>query len=70
MLQRISFDQPSPQSVRRESLLTQLDRRIRHVVQGPDGYLYVVTETRTQGAGQPNADGTGNGAILRIEPAQ
>jgi glucose/arabinose dehydrogenase len=69
MLQRVAFDQPPPQAQRRESLLTQLDRRVRHVVQGPDGYLYISTETRTQGAGQPNADPPGNGGVFRIEPA-
>jgi len=60
-LQRISFNQPT-QAERREPLLTQLDIRIRDVVQGPDGCLYVATE-RTFGGDA--ADGT----ILRIEPA-
>jgi glucose/arabinose dehydrogenase len=59
-LQRVSFNQPS-QAERREPLLTQLNIRIRDVVQGPDGNLYVATEL---GSGGNAADGT----ILRIEP--
>ena len=60
-LQRVAFNQPS-QAERREPLLTQLDVRVRDVGQGPDGLLYVATETRTAGE---DPDGT----ILRIEPA-
>ena len=60
-LQRVSFNQPS-QAERRESLLTQLDVRIRDVQQGPEGYVYVTTELGSAGN---NADGT----VLRIEPA-
>ena len=40
-----------------------MDIRIRDVVQGPDGNLYVATE---KGSGGNNPDGT----ILRIEPAE
>jgi glucose/arabinose dehydrogenase len=61
-LQRISFNQPV-QAERRESLLTQLNVRIRDVQQGPDGFVYVATETRSAGV---DPDGT----ILRIEPAR
>jgi glucose/arabinose dehydrogenase len=61
-LQRISFNQPV-QAERRESLLTQLNVRIRDVQQGPDGLVYVATETRSAGV---DPDGT----ILRIEPAR
>jgi len=61
-LQRISFNQPV-QAERRESLLTQLNVRIRDVRQGPDGYLYVATELQMRG---DDPDGT----ILRIEPAE
>ena len=61
-LQRISFNQPV-QAERRESLLTQLNVRIRDVQQGPDGYLYVATELRSAGV---DPDGT----ILRIEPVE
>jgi glucose/arabinose dehydrogenase len=61
-LQRISFNQPV-QAERRESLLTQLNVRIRDVQQGPDGFVYVATELRSAGV---DPDGT----ILRIEPAR
>ena len=61
-LLRVSFGQPS-QAERRESLLTGLNVRIRDIVEGPDGNLYVATERATGGQA---ADGT----ILRIEPAQ
>ena len=66
-LQRVAFNQPE-QSERRESLLMQLDSRIRHVVQGPDGYLYVVTERRANGPGEPGDGEATNGIIYRIEP--
>ena len=68
MLQRVAFNQPLPQTQRRESLLTELDVRVRHVVQGPDGYLYVSVERRTGGSSQPSKEPTG--AILRIEPVE
>jgi aldose sugar dehydrogenase len=61
-LLRVSFDQPS-QAERREPLLAGLNVRIRDIVEGPDGNLYVATERATGGTA---ADGT----ILRIEPAQ
>jgi aldose sugar dehydrogenase len=61
-LQRISFDQPV-QAERREPLLTPLNVRIRDVQQGPDGLVYVATETRSAGV---DPDGT----ILRLEPAR
>jgi len=38
-------------------MLRELQQRIRDVRQGPDGYLYVLTEED-------------NAALLRIEPAQ
>jgi glucose/arabinose dehydrogenase len=54
-LNRLGFnEQGAP--VGRESLLLPLRQRIRDVRQGPEGFLYVVTD------GNP-------GAILRIEPA-
>jgi glucose/arabinose dehydrogenase len=43
------------QEMRRESLLQELHQRIRDVRQGPDGYLYLLTEET-------------DGALLRIEP--
>ncbi len=61
-LVRIAFHQPS-QAEPREGLLIPLEQRIRDVVQGPDGYLYVATEKGTRG----NAP---DGAVLRIEPAE
>ena len=61
-LLRVSFGQPS-QAERREPLLAGLNVRIRDIVEGPDGNLYVATERATGGQA---ADGT----ILRIEPAQ
>jgi glucose/arabinose dehydrogenase len=44
------------ENIRRESLLTELRQRIRDVRQGPDGYLYLLTDEDA-------------GAILRLEPA-
>jgi len=40
--------------VRRESLMTELEQRIRDVRQGPDGLLYLTTDHEA-------------GALLRIE---
>jgi glucose/arabinose dehydrogenase len=54
-LQRIVFNQNGEQ--RRESLLTDLHQRIRDVRQGPDGFLYLLTDEN-------------DGAVLKIEPAQ
>jgi len=53
-IERVVFNENG--EVRRESLLRELHQRIRDVRQGPDGYLYALTE---------EADG----ALLRIEPA-
>jgi glucose/arabinose dehydrogenase len=55
-LERIVFNE-STQELRRESLLGELRQRIREVRQGPDGYLYLLTDED-------------DGALLRIEPAQ
>jgi hypothetical protein len=38
-------------------------------VQGPDGYLYALTEKRTLG-GQPNVSDATSGTVFRIEPAE
>jgi glucose/arabinose dehydrogenase len=57
---RVSFNQPS-QAERRENLLADFRQRIRDVVEGPDGNLYVATEGATGGT---NADGM----VLKIEP--
>ena len=56
-LERILFNE-NMEELRRESLLVPLRQRIRDVRQGPDGLLYVVTDSPT------------DGAILRIEPAE
>ncbi len=58
---RVSFNQPS-QAERRELLLVDLRQRIRDIAEGPDGNIYVATESATGG----NA---ADGMILRIEPA-
>ena len=44
------------EELRREPMLRELQQRIRDVRQGPDGYLYVLTEED-------------DAALLRIEPA-
>ncbi len=60
MLQRVAFKQPEPQGERREAMFIPLNRRFRHVVQGPDGHLYVATERLGEDK---------SGTIFRIEPA-
>ena len=60
MLQRVAFNQPMPQQERRESLFIALGRRFRHVVQGPDDYLYVATERLGEDV---------SGIVYRIEPS-
>ena len=54
-INRIEFNEKW-EEIRREPLLRELHQRIRDVRQGPDGYLYVLTEED-------------NAALLRIEPA-
>jgi len=61
-LQRVEFKK-SVQAELRESLLTQLNVRIRDLQQGPDGLLYIATELVLRGN---DPDGT----ILRIEPVE
>ena len=46
------------EELRRELLLTEFRQRIREVRQGPDGFLYVLT------------DHPDDGALLRIEPSE
>ena len=58
---RIAFHQRS-QAEQREGLLIPLEQRIRDVVQGPDGSLFVATEKAIRG-------NEADGAVLRIEPA-
>ena len=53
-VERILFNEKM-EELRRESLLTDLRQRVRDVRQGPDGFLYVLTDEKV-------------GAVLRIEP--
>jgi glucose/arabinose dehydrogenase len=53
-MQRVVFNDLG-QEVRREALFADLRQRIRDVVQGPDGLLYVLTDER-------------DGAVLKLEP--
>jgi glucose/arabinose dehydrogenase len=54
-IERILFNDKM-EELRRESLLTELRQRVRDVRQGPDGFIYLVTDEKP-------------GALLRIEPA-
>lgn len=54
-LQRVVFNERGEEA-RREMLLTELRQRIRDVRQGPDGFLYILTDENP-------------GALLRLEPA-
>ncbi len=53
-LERIDFNEKW-EELHRESMLRELQQRIRDVREGPDGYLYVLTAEN-------------NGALMRIEP--
>jgi glucose/arabinose dehydrogenase/catechol 2,3-dioxygenase-like lactoylglutathione lyase family enzyme len=53
-IRRITFTAGRP--IQREPILTELHQRIRDVRQGPDGFIYALTDED-------------NGAVLRIEPA-
>ena len=55
-LQRIVFNEKT-EEVRREMLLTEFRQRIRDVKQGPDGFVYLLTDESP-------------GALLKLEPAQ
>ena len=55
-LQRIVFNE-NMEELRRESMLAELRQRIREVREGPDGFLYLLT------------DHDDDGALLRVEPA-
>ena len=54
-IERIVFNDKW-EEIRREQFLLEMRQRIRDVRQGPDGYLYVLTDED-------------HGALLRIEPA-
>jgi glucose/arabinose dehydrogenase len=55
-LQRIEFNDKW-EELRREPMLRELGQRIRDVRQGPDGYVYLLTEEN-------------DAALIRIEPAE
>jgi len=55
MLVRLELD--GKEIVKEERMLKELDERIRDVRQGPDGYIYLLTDSS-------------KGRILRVEPAQ
>ena len=55
-LVRVQFDENGNER-RRESMFVDLAQRIRDIRQGPDGFLYLLTEEN-------------DGAILRLEPVQ
>jgi aldose sugar dehydrogenase len=55
-LQRIVFNDKT-EEMRREMLLTEFRQRIRDVKQGPDGFVYLLTDENP-------------GALLKLEPAQ
>ena len=60
-LERVVFNSRG-EEIRRESLLTELKKRVRDVRQGPDGLLYVLVDEEVGG---PTG---GETALLRIEP--
>lgn len=54
-LERLVFDERMWER-QRETLVTELRQRVRDVGEGPDGFIYLLTEEQ-------------NGAVIRIEPA-
>ena len=57
-LARLELERPFEGSVVKETrLLESLRERIRDVRQGPDGYIYVVTDSA-------------NGQLIRLDPAK
>jgi glucose/arabinose dehydrogenase len=59
-IERIVFNEKT-EELRRESMLTELRQRVREVRQGPDGFLYALTDEIDT---LPM-----KGAVIRIEPA-
>ena len=55
-LERVVFNGKT-EEIRRETMLTELHQRIRDVRQGPDGALYLATDSSS-------------GRILRVAPAK
>jgi glucose/arabinose dehydrogenase len=64
-LLRLVVDGPSRRITRQERLLDGTFGRLRDVVVGPDGYIYVSTNNR-DGRGSPAA---ADDRILRLRPA-
>jgi glucose/arabinose dehydrogenase len=62
-LDRVVFNEKG-EEIRRESLLTDLKKRVRDVRQGPDGLLYVLVEDDFSGPAG------GETALLKIEPSE
>jgi glucose/arabinose dehydrogenase len=54
-IERIVFNEKW-EEIRREQMLMEMRQRIRDIRQGPDGFLYVLTDED-------------QGALLRLEPA-
>ncbi len=54
-MERVVFNN-NMEEIRREMMLNDLHQRIREVRQGPDGFLYLLTDED-------------DGALLKIEPA-
>ena len=54
-LERIVFNENG--EIRRESMFNELGQRIRHVAQGPDGLLYLLTDHE-------------DGVLIRVEPGE
>jgi glucose/arabinose dehydrogenase len=55
-MQRIVFNEKG-EEIRREMFLTELRQRVREVREGPDGFVYFLTDETP-------------GGVFRIEPAQ
>jgi glucose/arabinose dehydrogenase len=62
-IKRITFTAKGRPGRAQESLLSEMGSRIRDLVQGPDGFLYLATETRIN-------DSSDRGTVLRVEPAK
>jgi len=54
-MQRIVFNERG-EEIRREMFLTELRQRVREVREGPDGYIYILTDETA-------------GGVFRLEPA-
>jgi glucose/arabinose dehydrogenase len=54
-MQRIVFNEKG-EEIRREMFLTELRQRVREVREGPDGYIYFLTDETA-------------GGVFRLEPA-